>query len=377
MSRFFILHERYSSNTASTIRLLGLLKELSSKGIAATVIFFVADGKQSEAPEMPNIQYEYYWKRCPVRNTKIQVLLYLYVYSLLFYFRVKSGDTVYLDRCDQLVNLLVRIKGVRVFQERTEHPEVSHYRGININKYFKACKKLTGLFVISYNLKELYISKGVDEKLIHIINMTVDSSRFENLKKEEGVEPYIAYCGSGMVAKDGLDQLLRAFSIVLKVFPKIKLYIIGGFSKREGNSSMMQLIQLLGIADNVVFTGLIPSSKMPQMLINARLLALARPDNKQAKYGFPTKLGEYLLTGNPVVITKVGNINLFLEDGKSAYIAQPDNPKDFADKMILALKQQDRSIEVGQCGRQVALTHFNSKYEAEKLINIIFSEIED
>ena len=219
MSRLFVLHERYSPNTASTIRLMGLLKELSARGISTNVVFFVSDERLSEAPSLPNIQYEYYWRRWRVRNQKLQVLLFLLVYSFFFSLRVRPGDTVYLDRCDQLVRLLVYKKGVRVFQERTEHPEVSHFKFININRYFNACRKLTGLFVISLNLKQLYVSKDVDPKIIHIINMTVDPSRFINLKKDENVEQYIAYCGSSMIAKDGLDQLLQAFSLITKESP--------------------------------------------------------------------------------------------------------------------------------------------------------------
>ena len=49
------------------------------------------------------------------------------------------------------------------------------------------------------------------------------------------------------------------------------------------------------------------------------MLVLARPDNIQAKGGFPTKLGEYLATGNPVVVTKVGEIPNYLIDGVNAF----------------------------------------------------------
>lgn len=374
MSRFFVLHESYAPNTASTIRLNGLLKELSARGITTNVLFFIGDANWSEAPELPNIRYEYYWKWCRIRNSKFQVLLFLFVYSFLFYFRVRSGDTVYLDRCDQLVSLLVRKKDVRVFQERTEHPEVSHLGLVNLKKYFRTCKKLTGLFVISTNLKKLYVSKGVDESKIHIINMTVDQSRFEKLKKDDSAERYIAYCGSSMLSKDGLDQLLLAFSYLIKEYRQLKLYVIGGFSKKGVEPFILHMIESLNISDNVVFTGIVPSFKMPQILKNANLLALARPDNKQARYGFPTKLGEYLLTGNPVVVTAVGDIPLFLEDGKSAFIAQPDNPRDFADKMLFALGNFSLSRKVGQRGQQVALEHFNSKLEAKKLIEVVFPE---
>lgn len=70
---------------------------------------------------------------------------------------------------------------------------------------------------------------------------------------------------------------------------------------------------------------------MPQMLKNAEALVLDRPNSLQAQYGFPTKLGEYLLTGNPVVVTKVGDIPLYLKDGVSALLSEDRNPKEFAE----------------------------------------------
>ena len=60
---------------------------------------------------------------------------------------------------------------------------------------------------------------------------------------------------------------------------------------------------------------------MPKYLCNAKLLALARPDSIQAQGGFPTKLGEYLATGRPVVVTKVGEIPDYLEDGVNAFLS--------------------------------------------------------
>ena len=65
--------------------------------------------------------------------------------------------------------------------------------------------------------------------------------------------------------------------------------------------------------DSIVFTGIVSAADIPQILKNAAVLALDRPDSLQAQCGFPTKLGEYLLTENPVIVTKVGDIPLFLE----------------------------------------------------------------
>jgi len=103
------------------------------------------------------------------------------------------------------------------------------------------------------------------------------------------------------------------------------------------------------------------------MLSKAVMLALARPENKQAEGGFPTKLGEYLATGKPVVVTNVGEISVFLKNNVNAFIARPGDAKDFADKMKLVLEDYPQALNVGQAGQELAKTTFSSAYQGELL----------
>ena len=110
---------------------------------------------------------------------------------------------------------------------------------------------------------------------------------------------------------------------------------------------------------------------MPQMLKNVDILALDRPDNLQAKYGFPIKLGEYLLTENPVVVTRVGDIPLFLQDGVNALIAEPQNPYSFASKIIWAIEHPEQASLIGKAGAEVAIREFNCHVESKKMLSAI------
>ncbi|MBR6972702.1 MAG: glycosyltransferase [Bacteroidales bacterium] len=203
--------------------------------------------------------------------------------------------------------------------------------------------------------------------------MTVDPSRFLGLKKESTCERYIAYCGAVSNYKDGVDVLIRAFSIVAKKISDINLYVIGGFPFKKDKEIDYALVNSLGLNDRVVFTGPIPREQMPQMLKNAEALVLSRPDNVQAKYGFPTKLGEYLLTENPVVLTRVGDIPKFLTDGESAFLAEPGDVAGIASKIEAALTFPGAS-SVGKMGASVALREFNSDIEAKKIIDYIYGK---
>ena len=107
--------------------------------------------------------------------------------------------------------------------------------------------------------------------------------------------------------------------------------------------------------------------QIPPFICQASLLVLSRPDSHQAQGGFPTKLGEYLATGNPVCVTKVGEIPEYLEDNVSAFMATPGDVDSFADAIDRALSNLEQAKKVGQKGREVAEKEFNSETQARRL----------
>jgi glycosyltransferase involved in cell wall biosynthesis len=111
---------------------------------------------------------------------------------------------------------------------------------------------------------------------------------------------------------------------------------------------------------------------MPSLLVNASALALARPNNIQAQGGFPTKLGEYLATGNPVVVTSVGEIPNYLKHLENSYIAQPNNPDDFAEKLTLLFSDSSQAQSIGLRGKELAMGIFNYKTQSSSIFKIMY-----
>lgn len=366
----YFIHYSYIPNTASTNRLLAYLCNMPDD-MKVRVFFIMPDKKNSRWENVPkNIDVIYCWDKykCPFK-----LLKYVAFYRSLFYIKkqLHEGDIVYCYNTPLYMNTF-RKKGVRLFGERTEHPEVTQPESrlikFDIDKHLSLCKKLDGLFVISTTLKEYYISQGVEGNKIYIINMIVDASRFAGLEKETCNNQYIAYCGNASNNKDGVDKLIGSFSIVNKTHPDVLLYIIGKAPTSDVENNNIQLAHKLGVLDKIVFTGIVTADKMPQLLKNASVLVLHRPDSLQAQCGFPTKLGEYLLTENPVVITSVGDIPKFLLDKVSALIASPNNNVEFANKIQWALDNPIKADSIGKKGAETAAQFFNAITETRKLI---------
>ncbi len=375
---FYAVYECYCPNSALTNRMLSYLAAWSKMNVELTVVFIRPDDKFSKMNQSyDNIKIKYMWEVIPIKSFVISYLLQ-FLYVKVFIRTLVPGDVVYLYSNGYILCNLLKIKGINVYLEKTEHPIASNpgkwpYK-LSIKRYLECCRKVKGMFVISNPLKEYFVSEGVDEKAITIINMTVDATRFEGLKKNEDKLDYIAYCGTATNNKDGVDKLIKSFSLISSRYPSVFLYIIGSLPDRNRVGNNAELAESLRIKDKVVFTGIIPYSKIPQVLTDAIMLALNRPDNLQAKYGFPTKLGEYLLSGNPVVVTDVGDISLFIEDKITGMIARPNCEEDFAEKIEWLITHPQEAQLIGKRGRQVALTHFNNNTEAGKILEILFEE---
>ena len=110
---------------------------------------------------------------------------------------------------------------------------------------------------------------------------------------------------------------------------------------------------------------------MPQILKNAKILVLCRPDNRQALGGVPTKLGEYLSTGNPVLVTAVGDIRLYLKDGVNAYVSRPQDINTFSQKIDEIASNYECALKVGNEGKRLVYDDFNYLIQTKKILNII------
>lgn len=266
--------------------------------------------------------------------------------------------------------LFVKIRRKKIIYTIDEYPWSVIYKTNSIfNKlYLRFFYKLfDGLIVITLTLMKYYSTKIRKGVTIHHLPMTVETEEFK--KQLNNSSSYIAYCGSDIknvggnsFSRDGVDILIDAFALISMKYQDIFLYIIG-----ESNEYRYQQVEKLNLKEKVVFTGKIHRNDLLKYLCNAKLLVLAKPDNIAAQGSFPSKLGEYLATGNPVVVSKVGEIPLYLKDNFNAFLAEPGNVQSFAERMDYALSNSDIAEKVGLRGRELAENEFDYKKQGFKL----------
>ena len=276
---------------------------------------------------------------------------------------------------------ILRKKLVIILPEFYDKPEGSivSISGLNWYSFYFGLKytiKYADRFIVlstfmkSYLIKTLKIRKGI----LVIPNLTdPEEFKINNVKPYLGDKITIGYIGTP-TKKDGILDLIQSFGLLNKKFPNTHLLIIGDIT--NGKSVIPQLLSFAeekGInKDCITFTGLQSRLVVPQLLLSCQILALTRPRGIFAEAGFPTKLGEYFSCRKPVLITKVGDIPVYFEDGQQAVLVEPENVQSIVsgfEKIITDKNLQERLMENGYNWMEVNLNFIQQTKRISEFLN--------
>ncbi len=180
-----------------------------------------------------------------------------------------------------------------------------------------------------------------------------------------------AYVGA-LLEKDAPDRLFEFIDSLIDRKIDFKIKIIGRYeSTAEGKSWMNKFKAEKRMNDFIVWLGETSDDELMNNLISSDGLILLRQNRIIEEYSFPTRLVEYLKTGNPVFITNKGDIPVYLEHMKNACFINSFDVSKTIDDVIEIIKNRSLAKEIGTNGYQTGRKVFNRKNHAQELINII------
>ena len=158
---------------------------------------------------------------------------------------------------------------------------------------------------------------------------------------------------SRLVAKNGIDTLIRAMPLLSRRFPSIECRVLGDGPARR---RLEHLASDLGVAEAVRFCGMVPHEDIPQHLWGSQVFV--RPSRSE---GLGNAFIEALAAGLPIVGTRVGGIPDILTDGETGLFARGDDPADLAEKIGVLLADK------GLAGRLAAqgMAMVRARYDAD------------
>lgn len=323
---------------------------------------------------------------------KGQILTHLWqeleAYFLLAYllFRFKKFDTIWLYGMgfipQVLLLLSMRLLNKKVVLELNEFPYATERtRLTKINWFNKLLQKLTinhilpnfnGIVAISESLFQVARKAIGEKKVLKVpILVNVEKSVGPTTDFSDGIpKNYIFHAGSLSVQKDGIFNIVEAFILAHKQLEtqdiKLKWVITNTASQVWGK--IEKILKEAGLFEHLIITGYLNEDELNKWMSHSEVLIINKPDSFQNKYNFPTKAGDYLLSGQPLILASADQeINRFINDGKQGLIVAPNDSKSLADSIVRLVLNPELAQKIGAKGRELVLTSFDYRVHAERI----------
>jgi glycosyltransferase involved in cell wall biosynthesis len=272
-------------------------------------------------------------------------------------------------------------------EKRTSNKEIHSFRSILqfIGNYMseKILPKISnGVVVISSYLKDYY-GRRIDKSRILVSPILVDGKSPEkkiNIEEKNNIYKFIChnktnhkiivYSGS-FWEKDGFVYILHALKKLIRDYPDTRLVTTGKPSKYNPIENIISVVDEMGLKENFEYLGLLSRKELEYVNKNADLLLVCRSNSDFAKHGFPWKLGEYLMTKNPVLATRVGDIEEYLSENKEIILTEPEDVESIYCKMKEIFDDYDRAKHIALNGYKKALAVFDYSKGTKKVIDFI------
>lgn len=277
---------------------------------------------------------------------------YLYIYTLLSKF--------------------LKVKSVFIFDEYPvpiRHKLKEKIPKWKIILYRNVLRNINGYISISEKLENFYC--GIIKKSTLVLPIIIDTDRFRNISTcKSYIKPNLCYMGNMELAKDNVDIILKALALICKKYPTLQLNLYGN-PNIEDFDKLTKIITSLNIQDRVNFKGRVSSEDVPKILMNSTILVSSQPPTKRAVGGFPTKLGEYLSSGVPAILTDVGENTKYVINNQHCYFVQPNNIEEYADKIDYILSHYEEACRIAQQGKEYIQKTYSLESTGRKMISFL------
>lgn len=188
----------------------------------------------------------------------------------------------------------------------------------------------------------------VPKKRIEVIYNGIDQNIYTKAPVKESTAPVVVMVARIDPIKD-IKTFMRAARIVLDVEPDTRFVVYGSVSVPAYYEECKLLKDELSLGDSFQFAG--HATQITAAYHSGDITVLT-----SISEAFPYSVVEAMMTGKPVVATDVGGIKEAL--GETGILVEPRNPEAVAAGVLQFIRNPELRIEMGQEGRERALSYF-------------------
>ena len=169
----------------------------------------------------------------------------------------------------------------------------------------------------------------------------------------------IAYSG-GLYHFHGVDILLDAFSKL--PLQNVHLYITGSGPMKSTLEKRVRREKL----SNISFIYL-DNNMVSSFLGKMDILVMPHRMSKFYAQGFSSKIIGYIRAGKAIIVTKVGELSTFFEDGKTAVLIEPDNEPALREALMGLVTNEEKRKRLGFNARKYFEDNFSEEVVKPKI----------
>ncbi len=160
----------------------------------------------------------------------------------------------------------------------------------------------------------------------------------------------------------GANVLAQSFIRLLRerqdLRGRVKLMMIGDGVMRNAAEACLQEA---GLADQAIFTGLVPQDQGPMHLAACDILASPHVPNPDGTpfFGSPTKLFEYMAMGKAIVASDLDQIGEILQPDETAVMVQPGSEEQLASALARLVDDPQLRVRLGEAARHQAVADYS------------------
>lgn len=252
---------------------------------------------------------------------------------------------------------------------------ILHEHAADFKEFFNTCdkkhkiiatlNKCDILIVLSQSWKQYFISIGINDDKIIVLNNVVNSPRSKNISKTQDNKLHLLYLGE-ISKRKGCFDLLDCINQSREIFKeKIFLRIGGNVVDRDINA----YIRKYSLQNIIKYEGWISGIQKDEMLRWADVYIL--PSYNE---GLPIAILESMSYKHPIISTKVGGIPEVVKNLFNGILIEPGNIKDMALAINYYLDNPNEIFVQGNHGYQM-VQQFLPEVVFEKLSKLYKSLI--
>jgi glycosyltransferase involved in cell wall biosynthesis len=226
-------------------------------------------------------------------------------------------------------------------------------------------RKVDLITCITYSLDSIFKRKNLNS--IVIPSVSTWTNTIQKIKIKDKIS--FLYIGA-LLDKDAASNMIEIFKCLFEFNNEVSLIIAGKYLQTKRGIEIYNYCKEDPILkERIIFYGEFSQNDFDDLMQKADCLVLLRRSDKTEEYSFPTRLIEYLKTGKPVVISDVGDISKYLDDGQDAILLDPYNNKANANKINVYLNDKKFLVKIGENGYLKGKLHFSIDNEIIKILS--------